>query len=75
MLQERQKWCKERRNLVVGDIVVVVDNNAPRNSWPMGRVTETIVDKKGLVRQVKLKIGGNILTRPVDKLCTLLESD
>ncbi|CAG2192602.1 unnamed protein product [Mytilus edulis] len=73
MLQERQKWHKQRRNLMVGNIVIVVDSNAPRNSWPMGRITEIIPDRNGLVRQVKVKIGNNVLTRPVDKLCTLLE--
>ncbi len=37
-LQERQKWQKLKRNLVPGDIVLIVDNSAPRNSWIMGRI-------------------------------------
>jgi len=75
LLQERQKWNKERRNFEVGDIVLIVDSNAPRNSWPMGIVLETIQDRFGLVRQVKVKTSTNMLTRPIDKLCLLLEMD
>lgn len=35
-LQERQKWSRPRRNLSEDDIVLVVDDSAPRNSWVMG---------------------------------------
>ena len=48
----------------------VVDSNAPRNSWPMGKVVLALPDKYGLVRQVKVKTS-NVLTRPIDKLCKL----
>ena len=75
LLQERQKWFDIKRNLQVGDIVLIVDSNAPRSSWPMGVVHETIPDSKGLVRQVKVKTATNILVRPVDKLCLILEMD
>ena len=75
ILQERQKWNNVKRNLHVGDVVLVVDSNSPRNSWPMGLVHALIPDRNGLVRQVKVKIGSTILTRPIDKLCTILELD
>lgn len=75
LLQERQKWYSKKRNLNVGDVVLIVDSNAPRNSWPMGVVLETIPDKLGFVRQVKVKTATNILTRPIDKLCVILELD
>ncbi|XP_033759556.1 uncharacterized protein LOC117341802 [Pecten maximus] len=55
LLQERQKWNEKKRNLKVGDIVLVVDSTSPRNSWPMGLVVEIIPDKGGFVRQVKVK--------------------
>lgn len=32
LLQERQKWHTERKNLNIGDVVLIVDSNAPRNS-------------------------------------------
>ena len=75
LLQERQKWHDTKRNLQVGDIVVIVDSSAPRNSWPMGVVCETIPDSNGLVRQVKVKTATNTLIRPIDKLCLILEMD
>ena len=37
-LQRRQKWNNPRRNLALGDIVLMVDYNSPRSSWPLGRV-------------------------------------
>ncbi len=75
LLQERQKWHDTRRNLRIGDVVLVVDSNAPRNSWPMGVVLETIPDKLGFVRQAKIKTAMNTLLRPIDKLCLILEMD
>lgn len=55
LLQERQMWTKVKRNISVGDIVLVVDPTAPGGSWPMGRVLESRPDGKGLVQSVKLQ--------------------
>ena len=73
--QERQKWTQVRQNLKSGDVVMIVDDSAPRNSWLLGRVTQTIPDSKGLVRRVLVKTKTNILERPVDKLCLVCETD
>jgi hypothetical protein len=75
LLQERQKWNKETRNMKVGDVVLTVDNNAPRNSWPMGIILETFPDKKGNVRVVKVKTKSSVLIHPITKLVVLLEMD
>ncbi|XP_061191724.1 uncharacterized protein LOC133199952 [Saccostrea echinata] len=75
LLQERHKWFEEKRNFKVGDVVLVVDSNAPRNSWPMGIIEETLPDDKGFLRQVRVKTSTNNLIRPVDKLCLILEMD
>lgn len=74
-LQRRQRWLKPERNVQVGDVVLVIDDKAPRNSWLMGLVQETHPDKTGLVRSVKIKTKTSTLTRPVNKLCLLLEND
>ena len=71
LLQERQKWTTVRRGLQVGDIVMVVDNTAPRGSWSLGRINDVLPDIKGLVRTVKIKTKTG--ERPVTKLCQLLE--
>lgn len=70
-LQERQRWSMPGRNFCVGDVVLIVDDTSPRNSWPLGRIVETFPDKKGLVRQVKTKK----LCHPITKLCLLKESE
>ncbi|XP_064621732.1 uncharacterized protein LOC135484315 [Lineus longissimus] len=72
-LQERQKWCHASQNLKPDDLVLIVDDNAHRNSWLLGRVIETYPGKDNLVRSAKIKTHHNELTRPVTKLC-LLES-
>lgn len=75
LLQKRQKWLQPKRNFQVGDVVLIVDQNAPRNSWRMGRIVDVFPDKVGLVRSVKVKTMTAILERPVTKLCLLLEAD
>ena len=73
-LQERQKWAYPSRNFAVNDIVLVVDDRAPRSSWPLGRVTGVRENSSdGRVRSVTVKTRTSIYERPVDKI-VLLES-
>lgn len=74
-LQEWQRWQRTSRNFTPGDVVLLVDDFARRNSWVMGRVIESIPDKKGLVRQVHIKTKTSVLDRPITKLCLLLEDE
>lgn len=85
---QRQKWHAPRRNLMVGDIALITDHVTPRNTWPLGRVTETTKGDDGLVRKVKLIVGSSkldnrgrrkselsVLERPVQKVIVLLETE
>lgn len=74
-LQQRPKWNSPRRNLAVGDVVLVKDDHSPRNIWPMGRVIKTEPDKNGFVRSVQLKTQTSELRRPVDKVVLLLAKE
>lgn len=74
-LQERQRWTGVRRNLSVGDLVIIMDSTAPRNSWPVGRVLQTFPDRRGFVRQVRIKTRSSCLDRPITKLCLLQEAE
>ena len=74
LMQERQKWNMVKRNLKPGDLVLIMDETSPRNSWPKGRITEVISDSRGHVRRVKLRTGSKRLERPITKLCLLLEA-
>ena len=74
-LQQRSKWNSPKRNLAVGDVILVKDDTCPRNVWPMGRVIRTEPDKNGLVRTVHLKTQTSELRRPVDKVVLLLAKE
>ena len=73
VLQSRQKWLLPKRNLVVGDIVLMVDEDTPRSVWPTARVLKVFPGKDGLVRSVEVKTRNSTLVRPVNKLCLLEE--
>ena len=49
-LQVRQKWQEESRNIKPGDVVLLTDENLPRNDWSMGRVELAEKDDQGRVR-------------------------
>ncbi len=70
-LQVRQKWL---RVSVPGDIVLLVDETAPRNSWVLGKVIELVPDEHRLVRRVRVKTKTSELDRPITKVCLLLEA-
>jgi hypothetical protein len=74
LLQKRQKWLKPQRNICIDDVVLVVDN-APRNSWSMGRILSVHKDKKGFVRTATVRTRSTTLQRPIDKLCLIFEAD
>ena len=59
------------QNLAVGYIVLISGENSPRNKWPLCRVVEVLLDRKGLVRRAKGKVKRAVVERPIDKLCLL----
>ena len=80
-LQERQKWAATKRNFSVSDIVLLKED-APRNQWPLCKITETNPDDQGIVRSVTLLLGiddnsnrERILKRPFSKLVLILEAN
>ena len=87
-LQLRKKWVKPKRNLQVGDILMVKDENIPRNAWKLARVEEVFPSEDGLVRKVKLAMATSSLDnegrrvsdvqhleRPIHKLVLIQEVD
>ncbi len=70
-LMLRQKWIDPERNFSIGDLVLLVDENAPRKTWPLGRILQIIPGQDGLVRTVEVKVQHGSLVRPVTKLCLL----
>ena len=87
-LQERQKWTKPRKNLQVNDVVIIKEDDVPRNQWRVCRVVEALPDEDGLVRKVKLEVGNRnlassgkrsqplaTLERPIHKLVLLMSAE
>ena len=73
-LQQRQKWNNSRPNLEVGDVVLLVDSECPRNQWSMGCIVEATPSDDSMVRKVAIKVSGVLLSRPVTKTVLLLKS-
>ncbi|XP_039673200.1 uncharacterized protein LOC120569391 [Perca fluviatilis] len=51
----RSKWHTKERNVAVGDVVWLADQNALRGQFKLGRVISVCPDKKGVVRDVRVR--------------------
>ncbi|XP_055923981.1 uncharacterized protein LOC129954230 [Eupeodes corollae] len=70
-LTMRSKWFVETKPLAVGDIVIIVDENSPRNTWPKGKVVKPLPSLDGQVRSAVIKTKDGVYTRPATKLAVL----
>ncbi len=75
ILQIRSKWLSAKCNLHENDLVLLVDLDAPRYQWTLGRVIRTIPSKDGLVRTVEIKTKSGTFVKPIHKLCLLENSN
>ena len=55
-LQVKTKLNREHRNLAVDDIVLMKDEQAHRNNWPLGRVVHVIKSEDGKIRRATVLI-------------------
>jgi transposase InsO family protein len=67
----RPKWHESVDEILVGDVVLILDENSERNSWPKAVVLELHQSKDGKARSATLKTATGFLTRPVHKLVVL----
>lgn len=76
LLQLRVKWHEVKRNLRVGDVVLVREEVTPRAVWPLGLITEVNASTDdGLVRSAKVRLRNQCeVWRPVQKLVFLESS-
>lgn len=72
-LQRRQVSVKERKDIHIGDLVLVTDEAAPRGLWPLGLITKTHSGRDGLhvVRSVTVRTKMATLDRPITRLIQL----
>ncbi|XP_043206534.1 uncharacterized protein LOC122372920 isoform X2 [Amphibalanus amphitrite] len=73
-LQTRQKWRQAGRNLQIGDIVLVLDKDLPRGSWPLGRIVRVFPSADRLVRKALVRTSTSTYLRPIHKM-VLVHSD
>jgi cell shape-determining protein MreC len=69
LLISRQKWLVPKRDLKVGDLVLLSDEGYARGYCPIGRVVQTFQDSDGHVRKVSVKTKNGTKLRPISKLC------
>ena len=74
-IRTRQKWHEIKRNVLVNDVVIVMDNSVPRSQWPLGRVIRTFPDARGLVQSVVVKNKFGEFKRPIRKVCVVVPAD
>jgi hypothetical protein len=74
-LQHRAKWRREQRNLMVGDLVLLAEDNVKRGQWPLGRVSEVYPGPDGVVQSALVKTADSEFKRPIAKMCLLEAAD
>lgn len=70
-MRQRTKWFEDQRPIAIDDIVILMDENAPRNCWIKGRVEELYPGDDGKVRSVSISTSMGKYKRPVTKLIIL----
>ncbi|XP_058793748.1 uncharacterized protein LOC131673775 [Phymastichus coffea] len=67
-LHSRKKWQKDQPQLKINDLVIITDENVPRNCWKKGIVIRVLPGADNRVRVVELRTENGVLTRPSNKL-------
>ena len=77
--QQRQRWNTPQWDSRVGDIVLLQDDDLPRNQWPPTRVTKVFPSKDNHIRKVQLLLTREgrqkFLERPIHKTILLLAQE
>lgn len=74
-MNTRVKWLRPKRNLEVGDLVTILQENLPALKWPLGRVISVNPGVDGKVRVVSVKTQTGVFKRPIAKLALILNND
>ncbi len=70
-LARRNKWHSNVEPVKIGDVGLIVDDNAARNTWRKVKVVGVHPGKDNVVRTVTLKTANGELKRPVAKFVKL----
>lgn len=67
----RYKWGHQKPEPVVGDVVLIKEDDLPPGKWLYGRITDKHPGLDGITRVVSLKYKGGIIKGSVGKICVL----
>lgn len=71
-LTRRGKWYRpDVRPIAKDDVVILADDQMPRNQWPKGRVTAVYPGSDGRIRVAEVQTQTGLYRRPVTRLCRL----
>lgn len=71
-MQQRVKWRIKGRNVQIGDIVLVKDDQLPPLQWLLGRITKLYPGPDGITRVVDVTTRKGLLRRAISRLCLML---
>ncbi|XP_055918341.1 uncharacterized protein LOC129950422 [Eupeodes corollae] len=67
----RTKWYNPVEPLKIGDLVIIVDKDLPRNNYPKGKVISVKASSDGQVRSATIQTIHGVFERPTIKLAKL----
>lgn len=70
-LQQRRKWQLKEKNINVGDLVLVLEDNQPPTKWAIGRIIETHPGSDGQIRVVTIRTKNSTYKRSIVKVARL----
>jgi hypothetical protein len=71
LLARRGKWFTISPEFGIGDVVLIVDNSSPRNSWKKGVIEKLIKGPDNISRVALVRSNNKLKTRPIMKLAKL----
>ena len=69
------KWLHPKRNISVGDVVIIREDNVISCKWPMGRIVQVFPGNDNLVRVVSVKTAQGTYKRPVTKVAVIMPTE
>lgn len=70
-LQTWSKWQKDTAPIQLGTVVMIVDPQLPRASWPVGKINRVFPGADGLIRSAEVNVKDRTYVRPVSRLIRL----
>ena len=70
-LNRRSSWTERKRDVAIGDLVLVKQAGLPRGLWPLALVREVLKGRDGAVRSVKVQTRVSSFLRPIVSLIPL----